>query len=155
MDGYSIAKYVSPSRTVLLFEVQGNYFGASDGWNVSNEANDTSGSGGYSPAGFGVSGGGNANVVAGAGAFTSPVHLVMATGYLRNVTSTDYSRFASATGRHTDGSNFLMADNHAKWFRPNAVSAGSSNGTETDCGGGLTAAGTGCGDGTIAASFSL
>jgi len=31
---------------------------------------------------------------------------------------------ASTTGRHTDGSNFLMADGHAKWLRGAAVSGG-------------------------------
>ena len=155
VDGYSIAKYIAPAKTVLLFEVQGNYFGATDGWDVSTDANDNSGSGGYSPAGFGVSGAGNADVVSGAGAFNAPVNLLMATGYLRNVTSSDYSRFAAPTGRHTDGANYLMADDHAKWFRPSAVSAGTSNPIETDCGGGTVAAGTGCADSTIAATFSL
>jgi len=30
----------------------------------------------------------------------------------------------SQTGRHTDGACYLMADGHAKWLRPNAVSSG-------------------------------
>nr|WP_301002564.1 DUF1559 domain-containing protein [Capsulimonas corticalis] len=164
VDSFSIAKYVSPAKTVLLFEVQGNYFGATDGWDVSTDANVTTGGEGYSPAGFGVSGAGNAYVVAGAGAFNSPANLLLATGYLRGATSSDYSRFATATGRHTDGANYLLADFHAKWMRGSAVSAGYTNPTETDCntaavtGGGPgvpLAAGTGCGDNTIAATFSL
>ena len=157
VDSYSIAKYASPARTVLLFEVQGNHFGAGDGWDASN--NDV----GYSPAGWGISTGGNANVLNGAGAFSAPVGLKMATGYLRGVTAADYSRFAAPTGRHTDGANYLMADDHAKWFRASAVSAGSSNPVEADCstsaaadGNGIPyAAGTGCGDNTLAATFSL
>ncbi len=156
-DSYSIAKYASPARTVLLFEVQGNHFGAADGWDVSN--NDV----GYSPAGWGISAGGNANVLNGAGAFNAPVGLKMATGYLRGVTAADYSRFIAPTGRHTDGANYLMADDHAKWFRASAVSAGSTNPSETNCaataaldGNGIPyAAGTGCGDSTLAATFSL
>jgi len=159
VDSYSISKYVSPARTVLLFEVQGNHFGAADGWDVSN--NDV----GYSPAGWGVSAAGNSYVVNGAGAFNAPVDLKMATGYLRGVNAIDYPRFAAPTGRHTDGSNFLMADDHAKWFRGSAVSAGSSNPVETDCNAGSAveldgngvplAAGTSCGDNTLAATFSL
>jgi len=164
VDSYSIAKYNAPAKTVLVFEVQGNYFGATDGWDVSTDANDHTGSGGYSPAGFGISGSNNAYVVSGAGAFNSPVNLIMATGYLRGVKPVDYPRFNAPKGRHTDGSNFLMADGHSKWLRGAAVSAGYSNPVETDCN--LTAAndpntgapyavGTGCGDGTIAATFSL
>ena len=67
------------------------------------------------------------------------------------------------------GANYLMADDHAKWFRASAVSAGVTNPTETDCntagvananaqdpGDGITfAAGSGCSDNTIAATFSL
>ena len=30
----------------------------------------------------------------------------------------------STTGRHTDGSNFLLSDGHAKWFRGGSVSSG-------------------------------
>ena len=157
VDSYSIAKYDSPARTVLLFEVQGNHFGAADGWDVSN--NDV----GYSPAGWGVSGGGNANVVNGAGAFNAPVNLLMATGYLRGVTSADYPRYAAPTGRHTDGANYLLADDHAKWFRPVAVAAGTQDPVETDCNttnatgtnGIVMAPGPGCGDSTLAATFSL
>jgi len=34
------------------------------------------------------------------------------------------SAITTQTGRHTDGSNFLMADGHAKWLRGSAVSPG-------------------------------
>jgi prepilin-type N-terminal cleavage/methylation domain-containing protein/prepilin-type processing-associated H-X9-DG protein len=164
VDSYSIAQYTAPSKTVLVFEVQGTYYDAGSTLDVSTETQDTTGSGGSSPAGFGISGVGNAFVVSGAGAYDATAHLKMATGYMRGVTPTDYSRYAAPLGRHTDGSNYLLADGHAKWMRGSAVSAGYTNPTEADCntaavtGGGPgvpLAAGTGCADGSIAATFSL
>ncbi len=160
-DSYSIAKYTSPAKTVLLFEVQGNHFGAGDGWDVSTDSLPPSD--GYSPAGYGISTGNDAYVVNGAGAFSAPLTLKMSTGYLRGNTAAAYPRFAAPTGRHTDGANYLMADDHAKWFRPSAVFAGTNNPVETDCNttaaagrdGIPMAVGTGCGDNTIAATFSL
>lgn len=164
VDSYAIAKYVSPARTVLLFEVQGNSFGSADPADITKDDEETDCSGGFSPAGWGASDGTNTPfAVSGAGAFASPITLKAATGYLRNVGTADQVRYAAATGRHTDGSNFLMADDHAKWLRPTAVSAGTSNPTETDCnttgekdGNSVPlAAGTGCSDGSLAATFSL
>ncbi len=57
-----------------------------------------------------------------------------ATGYLggQNPTTTptggDYSNDfdKKPTGRHTDGSNFLMVDGHVKWLRATAVSPGTT-----------------------------
>ena len=164
VDGFSIASYTAPAATALLFEVQGNYFtGGSNGTTIANEAKDYSGSGGYSAAGWGISnnsGGGYGTwVVNGAGAFTSPVNLLMATGYLRGEKSGDYVRFTSAKGRHSEGANYLLADDHAKWLRSAAVSPGTANPNSGDCGGtpdgnGIPmAANTGCSN--IAATFSL
>ncbi len=43
--------------------------------------------------------------------------------------------YDAATGRHTDGSNFLLADGHVKWLRGQYVSTGGedSSGGGTDC----------------------
>ncbi|MBC8141428.1 MAG: hypothetical protein H7Y38_08295, partial [Armatimonadetes bacterium] len=117
---------------------------------------------GFSPAGWGVSGAGNALAINGAGAFTSPVNLKMATGYFKNAPAADYPLFVKPLGRHTEGANYLLADGHAKWFKGSQVSAGVSNTVETDCniantanGDGVPiAAGTGCSQG-LAATFSL
>ena len=167
VDSYIIAMYNAPSKTVLLAEVQGNY---AWGYSVSDPASSTSsdayvgdGSNGGSPAGFGVNGWGQPTInLNGQGTWTSPRHLMWATGYLRNTAAADQPLYASATGRHQGGSNFLMADCHAKWMLPSAVSAGVTNPNPADCGGaidptgmGTLAAGTECSDKTIAATFSL
>ncbi len=162
VDSYSIAKYDAPAKTVLLFETQGNYYSATGTADVSVEANDHSGSGGSSPAGFGsdASATGGPLCVSGAGAFSAPPTLLMATGYLRNVPVADQNRYLAATGRHTDGANYLLADDHAKWLRPSAVSGGKQISDPTLCTGTSTdgypgAAGTKCSDSTIVATFSL
>lgn len=41
------------------------------------------------------------------------------------------SQFNSATGLHTDGSNFLCSDGHVKWLRPTQVSSGYTNPSPT------------------------
>ncbi len=161
VDSYSIAKYDSPAKTVLLSEAQGNFYNSTDVADVTTEDNDISGSGGSSAAGWGSAAGqGLAYTISGAGAFNNPISLKMATGYLRNLPAADQNRYAAATGRHTDGANYLMADDHAKWFRPGAVAVGRTTSDETSCSGYTpdgypTASGTQCTDPTIAATFSL
>jgi prepilin-type N-terminal cleavage/methylation domain-containing protein/prepilin-type processing-associated H-X9-DG protein len=154
--GMSIAAYNAPAKTVLLAEVQN-----STGYDVSTELTATEGFCGGSPAGVGVgqaydpSGYNASSVDAGA---TS--QLKWATGYMRfsnapaNVT--DEAEFMAALGRHQGGSNFLMADNHAKFLRPSAVGAGyaTSATNSTFCGATDAAPGTDCADSKIAATFS-
>jgi hypothetical protein len=41
--------------------------------------------------------------------------------------------YLGADGVHQLGSNFILSDGHAKWFRPNAVSAGANNTRAGDC----------------------
>ncbi|MDR3709813.1 MAG: DUF1559 domain-containing protein [Capsulimonadaceae bacterium] len=59
-------------------------------------------------------------------------------------------------GRHNAGACYVMADGHAKWFMPTQVSAGAPSLASgvSSCGSSGTAAATGCGDPTIAATFS-
>jgi len=53
------------------------------------------------------------------------------------------TNFTGATGRHSDGSNFLVADGHVKWLRGSAVSPGRTAANATDGqNNGTTAAGT-------------
>jgi prepilin-type N-terminal cleavage/methylation domain-containing protein/prepilin-type processing-associated H-X9-DG protein len=167
VSGYTIAKYNTPSKTILLFEVTGNHDALPDNLSITTEDNDTSGSGGISPAGWGASNGGgggfNTWAVNGAGDYWDTNTLQFATGYFKNTMTADRVNFAAPTGRHTDGSNYLFADTHAKWMRGAAVSSGTTNPTSSDCntGGSLDgngvpiAAGPDCSDGTTAATFSL
>ena len=172
VDSYIIAQYNSPAKTVLLAEVQGNDFVTTDAWSVAltpdNPLSDSyfgNGTNGRSPAGFGVNAWGSTTTnLGGAGGYATPPTLKWSTGYLRNTQAVDQTAYAAPTGRHTDGSNFLMADDHAKFMRPSAVSAGLSNTLASDCnaalakdpnGEGTMAAGTECGDSTLAATFSL
>jgi prepilin-type processing-associated H-X9-DG protein len=62
---------------------------------------------------------------------------------------------AFQTGRHTNGSNFLLADGHAKWLRGTQVSAGDNALTTTTAATGHFADGTGnLGPASLAATFS-
>jgi len=171
VDSYTLAQYSSPAKTVLLAEVQGDYGGFN--WSVSLPGSDPNsdayygnGSNGFSPSGNGVGSWGSEMWCnpAGAGNDVSPVTLMWATGYMRNTSAADRANYAKATGRHQDGSNFLLADDHAKFLRASAVSAGYTNPTATDCNTSLAqapstigtmAAGTECNDSTIAATFSV
>lgn len=175
-SGLALSQYSSPAKTIMLFEVANSQFydvtdgnpkdvyGKTGPWQSDNVA----GGGGQSPSGFGL---GNNYDPSGsyseeyAGATPSDGHVKFATGWLRN--SLKSGMFLATTGRHTDGANYLMADTHAKFFRPSAVSAGGTAKTQTDadytvtnnstCGGFGSepcAAGTGYGDSTIAATFS-
>ena len=50
--------------------------------------------------------------------------MIYATGYLGGVTPATTTYFTKPTGIHTDGSNYLAADGHVKWFRGVAISPG-------------------------------
>jgi len=86
----------APASTILLFEVTGVTA------DVTNPAND------YSPAGNGGLWRWSSYDT---GEMGQPAH--------NNSIDVTYS-----TGRHTNGSNYLLADGHAKWLRGAAVSAG-------------------------------
>ena len=164
-DSLTIAQYNAPAKTVLLAEVtnSGGY-DVSQGYNAGTgttaPGDDYVTSAGGSPGGFGIGGaydpsGFQSNGGTAGGTATT---LKWATGYLRNSrTGAAQGDFTGAMGRHTGGANYVMADGHAKFFRPGAVSGGYSNGTAGDCGNssGPTAAATDCGDSTIAATFNV
>ena len=63
--------------------------------------------------------------------------------------------FINGTGRHMDGSNFLMTDGHVKWMKGDAISTGQIATSSTSPQGNLTAEGTGySGTGAHAVTFS-
>ena len=180
VQSVALPKFNSPAKTVVLFEVansggNGNTYDVTNianGYVNATGANSDFANGGSSPAGNGYGGdyspdGANNTSVASANAST----LKYATGYMRNSNpssnpgGTSGGNFTGPLGRHSDGSNFLMADGHAKFLRPSAVSAGGSydaggnqgylcggyNGGGN--GGGSNAATTDCPDQTIQATF--
>jgi len=106
----SLAAMTSPAKTVFLFEFTGQnvYF-----------TSPTEGSSG-----------------AGSGVGTISPYGQYVTGYLGNRTPANagYALYAypKALGTHTDGSNFVMGDGHAKWLRGSAVSSGWNAAKATD-----------------------
>ncbi len=130
-DSKSIAAYGAPAKTVLLFEVAN-----STDYNVDTEIQPAPiGAASYcggSPAGNGL--GGNFtpngyNAEAGIGT-PDDGKVKYATGWLNGIT-TMRGAFIKEKGRHSEGANYVMADTHAKFFRPNAVSPGADAPNET------------------------
>ncbi|MDR3708246.1 MAG: DUF1559 domain-containing protein [Capsulimonadaceae bacterium] len=78
-----------------------------------------------------------------------------ATGYLRYSTQSS-TYFTDTVGRHSNGSNFILADGHVKWLMPNSVAAGNTASSMAACGSAASnySAGTACPDTTITATFS-
>ena len=113
----AIASMNSPSNTVLLFEIQGQ---TSTGYGVNgvnvadvNEGSTSSGTGSISGGCGGASMNGNY------------CHAKYATGYTGGYQINNWTP-GSPLGVHSDGANYLAADNHAKFARPEAVSGGLS-----------------------------
>jgi len=176
----SLSRFNSPAKTVVLFEVTNSGLGIdpsgnsnnydmttiADGYVNASGANSDFAYGGYSPSGNGYGGDYDPNGASqSATATATSTTLKYATGYMsgsnpiNNPGGTSGGNFTGPLGRHTDGSNFLMADGHAKFLRPRAISAGGSgdfNGGYA-CGGsyngGNNAASTSCSDQTIQATF--
>jgi len=97
---------------------------------------------------------------------TAGIYVQYATGILRNGDTTNANNnYTGAAGLHNGGSNYVLADGHAKFFFPANVSAGNNIVTSympldycgaTDGGGwGNTAATTACADTTMRATFSI
>ncbi|MCW3059451.1 MAG: prepilin-type N-terminal cleavage/methylation domain [Capsulimonas sp.] len=135
--GQSLASLSAPTRTVLLCEVQSIYAPITDPMET-GEANNI-----VSPT---SNGNFNGTVFPfGVGNFQGGM---METGCLGGLDCTPYlatsanfmEGFEKLTGRHTDGSNFMMTDGHVKWLRGSQVSGG-SNAIAADCqqGGGAPA----------------
>src|SRR5580658_9143024 len=116
VDSYTLAQYTSPAKTVLLAEVQGDYFSAT--WSpalpATNLESDSyygplyAGSNGYSAAGVGVAqwsptheqyanpaGAGNDNSN---GPAQGGSTLQWATGYMRGISTNDQQQYASPVG---------------------------------------------------------
>lgn len=167
-DGSVLASFTSPAKTVLLCEVvHSGYYDITIGETQTVPAGRSNpddfqpdgldGWSGGSPSGCGL--GSQYDIMGYNTAFGSNNNgqqVQYATGYLRNSCGVTYNMFTGPTGRHTNGSNYVMADGHAKWFLGSAVSGGYPNATPGDCGSpGNTAATVSCSDSTIAATFNI
>jgi len=111
-----IASEIAPASTVLLFEIQ-NQTSTSNGTpgvDVTNVFEGSSDSGDGS-----ISGGCSGSMPNG-----NYCRARYATGDIGGYPLTNY--LSTTTGVHTDGSNFLACDGHAKWVRAEAVSGGLS-----------------------------
>jgi prepilin-type N-terminal cleavage/methylation domain-containing protein/prepilin-type processing-associated H-X9-DG protein len=142
---YSLSTYSAPSMTVLLYEVQGN-----TAIDVTSYYEDgTVANGGEASAATWTITAGNGQVCHGSytsdafgygtngyptydpnGGGAPPGTLKAATGNLGGIPGLS-SAFVSPLGVHTGGSNFLMADGHAKWLRGSVVSPGYTAPSET------------------------
>ena len=123
--GGKLAGFNSPAKTVLLCEIEGDPVDVNADLIPHNDfnVNQSVGMNGVWQAYFN-----NHNVYAqfvtgqlGGRAMTVP-------------TKSPYGGYidASTKGRHTDGSNYLMADGHVKWYRGSQVSSGFNAATPTD-----------------------
>ena len=163
-DSVTLAAYTSPAKTVLLFEVQN-----STGYDITRGGNNSDATHacgddylpafGGSPAGYGVGGasGYDPNGFNGPGGPTGEqtYSIKYTTGIVRNIGTGNNNTLDFTAPRHNDGANYLMADNHAKFLRPSAVSGGYLNTTAGSCGSAYNAAATDCGDSTIAVTWNI
>lgn len=166
-NGISLAKVNAPTQTVLFFEVvnSGYYdvtapIGATGVGGMS--ADEEPGNQGGSAAGYGI--GNNFDLTGFNTAYRNSKYtgrdnnggeVKYATGYLRNSVSNVNGNFTGVEGCHAGGAVYLLADGHAKFFRPSSVSGGYENFTPGDCGATGTAATTACADNTIVATFNI
>ncbi len=169
-NGISLAKVNAPTQTVLFFEVvnSGYYditipIGTSAPGGIAADEEPAYNRG--SPAGYGIGNDydlvgfhtayGDAGYPAGGAPNNNGSQVKYATGYLRNSVSNVNGNFTGVEGRHAGGAVYLLADGHAKFFRPSSVSGGYENFTPGDCGATGTAATTACADNTIVATFNI
>jgi prepilin-type N-terminal cleavage/methylation domain-containing protein/prepilin-type processing-associated H-X9-DG protein len=116
--GISEARLNSAARTILLFEVSGVFANISDP--TEGAANGKSGRH-YSASANGLD-----NRLYAQKDWSTRTENQYATGYLggRIPPDPDVTQFASPRGRHSEGSNFLLCDGHAKWSLGAKISSG-------------------------------
>ena len=162
-DSVTLSSYNAPASTVLLaevylnegYDITGGNFGpatATQTWGDDYQPYNGGSAGGYGLGGaYDPSGANSNNGTAGGNAGT----MKWATGSLVNSRTGVAQNDFTSTPRHTGGANYVMADGHAKFFRPSQVSGGNLNTVPGDCGSSATslAATTGCSK--VAATFNL
>ncbi|MCW3059449.1 MAG: prepilin-type N-terminal cleavage/methylation domain [Capsulimonas sp.] len=120
-SGQALASLTSPAKTVLLCEITGLY----------GHLEDPLEKGGPNPVTSGVSNGAADGTVWWGENGNNHAGGHMETGCLGGLDCTAFVNrpgglgFTAKTGRHTDGSNFMLCDGHVKWSRGSGVSGGS------------------------------
>ena len=165
---YPLSQFAAPAKTVLFAEIAG-----AAGYNIadakSTDVVSDAYSSGYTPAGTGCAQAydpytttlGTTNVQCGshvsAQGCTQSFTLAYATGYPYNIAACDAGIYTNAQGRHTNGSNYIMADGHAKWLMGTQVFSGSNNSSVGSCSSATsaTAMNTQCGLSNVAATWSI
>ncbi|MEO7720068.1 MAG: DUF1559 domain-containing protein [Capsulimonas sp.] len=150
----TLAGLNAPANTVSLFEINGitaplGVANVVDVRSVVACGPDGGGDGGWDGGGAALNQNGVGTQKNGVSQYF-PQGAHYATGILGNPARTggantyDGSPTVSAikTGRHTDATNFMMADGHVKWIRGTAISTGPNASTSTDAQNGSQAAGT-------------
>jgi prepilin-type N-terminal cleavage/methylation domain-containing protein/prepilin-type processing-associated H-X9-DG protein len=164
---YTQAQFTSIAKSVFLMEVQGVQADVTNSGNVPEKGSATSWGIPYYTLNIGNTGMANTN-----GSWTNKAG--MATGVLRGgnagmilgTAGAPFGGYLAAEGVHNGGSNFVLCDGHAKWFKGSQVSAGANNGTANDCTnyqgfspagtkGSPTAASATCSDAALGATFSI
>lgn len=121
-SGHNLSSFTAPAHSVLLFEVTGISS------NIKDPREGMAGSGipgsDLSPSGNGLD-----NRLYGRQNFTTGIEHQYATGYLGGRPPYDpmATQFVFPQGRHTDGSSYVFADGHVKWFPGSRVSSGRSS----------------------------
>jgi prepilin-type N-terminal cleavage/methylation domain-containing protein/prepilin-type processing-associated H-X9-DG protein len=156
--GQSLASLRSPAKTVLLNEVRGIYAPITDPQesNAANGVHSSGSNGNYNGTVYPFGGYGQ-----GGNMVTGCLGGLDCTAWVNNPAG---EGFAAKTGLHTDGSNYLMTDGHAKWFRGSSVSGGSIAMAEdcnqanspamADCTGGDPTMASGTGSSQFAVTYS-
>ena len=117
LPGLSLAALPSPSQTVALFEVSGVTANLAD-------SQEGAGPGGTPGRYFSASGNGLDNRLYAHKTPETGYDNRYATGALGARPTDDDGQFQPIAGRHSGGSCYLLADDHVKWMRGEAVSSG-------------------------------
>jgi prepilin-type N-terminal cleavage/methylation domain-containing protein/prepilin-type processing-associated H-X9-DG protein len=133
--GGSIARFSATARTILMFEIKGNYTNVAS----SSEQGATNG-------GSIVGDGTNLSSYSGCCSSAAVGGAQFVTGYMDGWNQ-GYAPGGAATqwdgfnGRHLDGANYAFADGHVKWLKAANVSAGNAAAASTNAQGGGRAEG--------------
>jgi len=125
--GTADAQFTSPASTVMLFEVQGPIAPVTLPWSSTSTSDGTTANV-AAPTVNNGSGAGSSFADNGLDLDAAGGVVYATSNFLgRALPTAALGGFGNQNALHTGGSNYLLADGHAKWFRGSAVSAGFSN----------------------------